>query len=109
VMPIACRVHGARDCGMMAAMDGMAMPSIAMNGPASGAKFRAPGCASNHCSQAILCDSVTIPSRRGAGVVLAATYLLQLKTTSGSLPSLALGSSAPRAPPSSRVSLLSQV
>ena len=75
---------------MMAAMDGMAMPGMAMDGPASGVEFRAPGCPSNHCFQAIVCDTVTIPSRRGASVVLAATYFLLLKPTSGSLPALAL-------------------
>ncbi len=109
VMPIACRLHGARDCGMMAAMDGMAMPGMAMDGPASGAEFRAPGCPLNHCFQAILCDSVTIPSRRGASVVLAATFFLPLKATSNSLPALALSNSAPRAPPSSGYSPLSHV
>ena len=109
VMPIACRIHGAPDCGMIAAMDGMAMPGMTMDGRASGAVFRAPGCPSNHCFQAILSDSVTVPSRRGASVVLAPTFFPLLKPTSDSLPALTFSSSTPRAPPSSSFSPLSHV
>ena len=103
VMPIACRLHGARDCGMMAAMDGMAM-----EGAASGPEFRQSGCPLNHCFQAILSGSVTIPSRRSSRLVRGIMFFRPLRT-SNSLPALAFSNSAPRAPPSSSYSPLSHV
>jgi hypothetical protein len=103
VMPIACRLHGARDCGMMAAMDGMAM-----DGPASGPQLLQSGCPSGQCLQAVLSSSVSIASRHTSGPVRGIT-LVRLLRTLGSLPVLTFSNSAPRAPPSSSVSLLFQI
>lgn len=103
LMPIACRVHGTRDCGMMAGMDGKAMPESA-----SGPQVVQSGCPSGHCLQAVLSGSVTIASHHNSGLVRAIT-LVRLLKTSGSLPAFTFSNSAPRAPPSFSLSPLSQI